>query len=138
MVAIRAGSRNCLLTLATRLNDTVPRKRISLVMKINSNPSSVELFSQFLRLPDHLVNQGRFRPEALRKVRATRDEEIRRIKKVDEDEKAEERRTQSDKLKKEERERRLGRMSADEQRKFLEKERKDQQRKGQKRQTTKG
>ncbi|GAB7359796.1 hypothetical protein MBLNU230_g6965t1 [Neophaeotheca triangularis] len=121
-----------------KLDDTVPKKRVSLAMTLESRPASVELFSQFLRLPDHLVNIGHFRPEALRKVKATRDEEIRRLRRLDEDEKAEERRTQSDKLKKEERERRLGRMSADEQRKFLEKERKDQQKKGQKKQTMKG
>lgn len=54
---------------------------------------------------------------------------MRKIRKVDEDEKAEERKLMGDKAKREERERKLGRMGADEQRKFLEKEKEKEQRK---------
>ncbi|KAK4623737.1 UPF0674 endoplasmic reticulum membrane protein [Fulvia fulva] len=118
-----------------KLNDTMPKKRVSLSMRLDSKPDSTALFAYFLRMPDHLVNSAHFRPEAMRKIRATREEEQRKLRKIHEDEKAEERRTQSDKLKKEERDRKLSRMSADEQKKFLEKEKDKQQRKGMKKQT---
>ena len=72
-----------------RLNDTVPRKRISLSMKLNTKPTSTALFQYFLRMPDQLVSTAHFRSEAMRKIKATRDEETRKIKKGDEDEKAE-------------------------------------------------
>ena len=119
-----------------RLNDTLPLKRLSLSMKLSpSSPASRTLLSTFLRLPDHLVSSAHFRPEALRKVRATRDEEARKIRKLDEDEKAEERRSLSDKQKKEERERRLAGMKPEEQKKFLERERQKERDKGMKRRT---
>ncbi|KAK3676841.1 hypothetical protein LTR78_003045 [Recurvomyces mirabilis] len=120
-----------------KLNDTIPKKRISLAMRLNTTPASTSLFAYFLRLPDHLVSTAHFRPEALRKVRATREEEMRKIRKVDEDEKAEERRTQGDKLKREERDRRLGKMNADEQKKFLEKEKDKDQRRNMKKRSAK-
>ena len=120
------------------LDDTVPRKRVALAMRLNPKPASTSLFAAFLRLPDHLVSTAHFRPEAMRKIKATRDEEQRKIRKVGEEEKAEERRTQGDKLKKEERDRKLNRMSAAEQKKFLEKEKETEQRKGQKKRTMKG
>lgn len=85
-----------------------------------------------------LVSTAHFRPEALRKVRATREEAVRRIRKADEDEKAEERRTISEKLKKDERDRKLGALNAADQKKFLEKEKEKQQRKQQKKQSMKG
>lgn len=122
-----------------RLNDTVPRKRISLSMLINTSSTTTNsLFAAFLRLPDHLVNTAHFRPEALRKVRATREDEMRKIRKVDEEEKATERRETSDKTKKEEREKKLSRMSADEQKKFLKKEKEVEQKRSQKKMTTRG
>ncbi|KAK5170698.1 uncharacterized protein LTR77_005288 [Saxophila tyrrhenica] len=120
-----------------KLNDTVPVKRVSLSTKLNTRPSSTALFSYFLRLPDFLVSNAHFRPEAMRRIRATREEEARKIRKADEDEKAEERRTASDKAKKDERERRLKNMTAEEQRKFLDREKKDEQKKGQKKRTMK-
>ncbi|KAK3634588.1 hypothetical protein LTR56_015168 [Elasticomyces elasticus] len=121
-----------------KLNDTVPKKRVSLSMRLNhSNPSS-SLFATFIRLPDHLVSTAHFRPEAMRKIKATREEQMRKIRKVDEDEKSEERRLQSDKLKKEERDRKLGKLSDTEQKKFLEKEREKETRKSQKKQSVKG
>lgn len=101
-------------------------------MRLNPNPSSTALFELFLRLPDQLVNHGHFRAEAMRRVKATRDDEQRKLRKIAEEERTEERRTQSDKLKKEERDRKLGRMSAGEQKKFLEKEREAESRKGMK------
>jgi len=65
----------------------------------------------------------------------TRDSAIQKIRKVDEEEKAEERRLQADKDKKEKRDTLLKNMSADEQRKYLEKEREKESRKAQKRRT---
>lgn len=126
------------MLMSGRLNDLMPKKRVQLSMRLSDTPASAALFSYFLRLPDHLVNSAHFRPEALRKVRATRDEEIRKIRKIDDDEKAEERRLASDKLKKEERDRKLSQLSAVDQKKFLEKEKEKNQRKQQKKQTMRG
>jgi uncharacterized membrane protein YdbT with pleckstrin-like domain len=123
------------MLIRNRLNDTVPTKRISLSMRLNTKPTSTSLFQYFLRLPDILVQTAHFRSEAMRKIKQTRDEEQRKIKKADEDEKAEERKLQSDKMKKEERERKLKGMSAEEQRKFLEREAEQQRKKGMKKQT---
>ena len=118
-----------------RLDDTIPRKRVSLAMLLGSNSASTALFACFLRIPDHLVTSAHFRPEALRKIKVTREEEQRKLRKIDEEEKAEERRLAADKLKREERDRKLSKMSAEEQRKFLEKEKEKTQRKGMKKQT---
>ena len=74
----------------------------------------------------------------MRKIRSTRDEELKKLKKVDDDEKAEERRTEDVKRKKAEREVRLNGMSGEEQKKFLEKERERDQRKMGKKMTKKG
>lgn len=125
--------------LSPRLNDTVAPKRISLTTRLppSGAPASA-LFTYFLRLPDVLVSTAHFRPEAMRKVRATREEEVRKIRKADEDEKAEERRAITEKLKKDDRERKLSALSASDQKKFLEKEKEKQQRKQQKKQSMKG
>lgn len=90
-----------------------------------------------MRLPDFLVSQARFRPEAMRRIKATREEQIAKIRRVDEDEKAEERKLAGDKLKKEKRDALLGRMSAEEQRKYLDKERERDSKKKMKKQTVK-
>jgi hypothetical protein len=128
-----------MLNRSTRLNETTPRKRITLSIRLPSSEetynSTVPLFQYFLRLPDFLTTNARFRPEVTRRIRATREDEIRKIKKVDDDEKAEERKLQADKEKKEKRDLLLKKMSADEQRKFLEREREKEQRKSQKKRT---
>lgn len=124
-----------------RLDETIPRKRISLTTHLPSNDSytnTLPLFTTFLRLPDFLVANAHFRPEVLRRVRQTREEEIRKIVRVEETEKAEERKLMGDKQKKEARDKLLGRLSAEEQRKYLEKERERDMRKGQKKRTMKG
>ncbi|WPG99062.1 Hypothetical protein R9X50_00186700 [Acrodontium crateriforme] len=124
------------------LNDTVPRKRISLATRLPNSDEATEkstkLYNIFLRLPDTLVNTAHFRPEALRKVRATREEEQAKIRKRDDEEKAEERRALSDKAKKEERDKKLARMTDAEQKKFLDKERAADQKKQQKKMTMRG
>ncbi|KAL8723174.1 MAG: hypothetical protein Q9181_007339, partial [Wetmoreana brouardii] len=66
-------------------------------------------------------------------IRTTREDELKKMKKADEGEKAEERRLEAEKMKKQQRDTRLKGLSAEEQRKFLEKERE----KGQKRQEKK-
>ena len=112
------------------LDDLVPKKRVYLCMRLSDAAHAQALFEVFLRLPDRLVDTAHFRAEALRKVRATREDAARRLRKVQEDERAEERRTQAEKSKKEERERKLNNMSAEEQKKFLAREKEAEQRKG--------
>lgn len=107
--------------------------------KLNSDASdaaSATLLTSFLRLPDYLVSL-KFRPEVTRRLRTTRDEESKKIKRIEEQEKAEGNKERVDKAKKEERERKLKGMSADEQRKFLDKEKQKEQRKRMGRQTMK-
>ena len=120
-----------------RLNDTIPLKRISLSMRLNTSSTTTNnsLFALFLRFPDHLVSTAHFRPEALRKIKTTREDEQRKIRKVDEDEKAGDRLEAGNKAKREERERKLGRMTDLEQKKFLDKEREKEKRKEGKRRT---
>lgn len=111
------------------MNDAQPKKRISLTLKLPSGTSAaaheptLPLFNYFLRMPDTLVNHGRFRAEAMRRVKATRDDEIKKIKRVDESEKAEDRRLKLEKDKKLERENKLKSMTPEQQKKFLDKER---------------
>lgn len=121
-----------------RLNDLIPRKRVSLSLLL---PSQLDaqgpkaLFQAFLRFPDFLVNSAHFRPEALRRVKQTREDAQRKIRKADDEEKAEERKQAADKQKKLDREQKLSRMSAEEQRKFLEKEKADDQKRMTKKRT---
>lgn len=123
------------------LNELIPKKRLSLNFRLrdasNTSPSSLPLFAAFLRLPDHLVNTAHFRPEVMRRVKTTREEETKKLRKVDDEEKAEERKLAQDKAKKDLRDKKLKGLSADEQRKFLEKEREKQNRKATGRKTMK-
>lgn len=88
-------------------------------------------------MPDNLVSTGHFRPEVMRRVRTTRDDETKKIKKQLELEQADERKLDADKKKKEERDRKMRGMNADEQRKFLEREKEKSMRKGMGRKTMK-
>merc|ERR1711939_798778 len=106
--------------------------------KLNARPTSTSMFATFLRLPDQLAASAHFRPEAMRKIKATREDEAKKIRRLDEEEKAEERKLLMEKAKREERDARLSKMTADEQRKFLDKEREKDKRKGEKRRTMKG
>ena len=119
------------------LDDLVSKKRLQLNLRIGQESASKPILSTFLRMPDQLVSGAHFRNEVLRRVKATRDEETKKIRKLDELEKAEGRKTATDKAKKDEREKKLKGMSADEQRKFLEKERDKDQRKTMGRRTIK-
>ena len=132
------------LTLELRLNETIPRKRVTLTLKLPSSNSqsayttSIPLFNYFLRVPDQLASSAHFRPEVLRRIKATRDEEIRKLRKQEDEEKAEERKLEADRKKKTERDAKLKGLSAEEQRKYLDKEREKEQRKQQKKMTKKG
>ncbi|KAI4204982.1 MAG: hypothetical protein LQ350_000834 [Teloschistes chrysophthalmus] len=127
----------------TKLNETHPSKRIILSLRLPSSTHptayapTLPLFELFIRLPDTLVATAHFRPEVTRKVRTIREEEMKKLKKADEGEKAEERRLEAEKKKKEIRDTRLKGLSAEEQRKFLEKEREKGQKKQEKRMSRK-
>ncbi|KAI9657343.1 MAG: hypothetical protein M1821_003023 [Bathelium mastoideum] len=124
------------------LNDCIPRKRVSLTMKLPSSAagyqSTLPLFQYFVRMPDHLAAVGRFRPEAMRRVRQTREDEVRKIRREVEKEREEEKKLEGDKEKKEKRDALLKNMSAEEQRKYLEKEREKDMRKSSKKRMIKG
>ncbi|KAM0800885.1 hypothetical protein BDR22DRAFT_948938 [Usnea florida] len=113
----------------TKLNDTAPRKRLSLSLRIPSSSQpeaytpTLPIFTYFLRLPDHLAQTAHFRPEVTRKIRSVREEEQKKLRKQSDEEKAEERRLEGEKRKKEMRDQRLKGMSAEDQRDFLDKER---------------
>ena len=126
-----------------KLDDTKSGKRLSLSLKLPSGTSAaayqptIPLFEYFLRLPDQLVSHARFRPEVKRKIMAIREGEQSKLRKADDEEKAEERRLENDKKKRELREEKLKGMNADEQRKFLEKERLKEGKRGEKKQMRK-
>ncbi|KAF1816558.1 DUF1682-domain-containing protein [Eremomyces bilateralis CBS 781.70] len=125
----------------TKLEELTSRKRVSINMRLPSSGDyapTIPLFHYFLRLPDLLVSSARFRPEVMRRVKQTREEESRKIRKATEGEVAEERKMKADREKKEKRDAQLKNMSADEQRKFLEKEREKENRRKSKRQTMRG
>jgi hypothetical protein len=121
-----------------RLDETIPKKRIYLSMKLppSGDYSNVlPLFEYFVRLPDTLVQSAHFRPEVMRKVRTTREDAIRRLQKADEEEKAEERAIEREKAKKLKRDLELKSLSAAEQKKYLEREKKQEIKKRQKKLT---
>jgi len=124
------------------MQETVPKKRVTISLRLPSKSKdylkTLPLFAYYLRLPDFLVQNGRLRPEAIRKIRQTREDEIKRIKKADDEEKAEERRLKGDKEKKEKREALLNTLSGEEQKKYLDKEREKEVRKSQKKRTMRG
>jgi len=121
-----------------KLDDTVPKKRVCLSLKLPSSgdySSVIPLFQYFLRVTDLLVQGAHFRPEVLRKVRTTRDDAIRKLQKAEEEEKAEERALEREKAKKLKRDLELKGLDAKAQKKYLEKEKERDMRKAQKRQT---
>ncbi|KAJ6010637.1 hypothetical protein N7451_002049 [Penicillium sp. IBT 35674x] len=125
----------------TKIDETVPKKRVQLSVNLSSAAgyaATVPLFNQFLRFGDKLVAAAHFRNEVMRKVRNVREDEIKKLRRVEEEEKAEERKLAAEKIKKEERERLLRGMTADEQRKYLDRESQKEQRRSSKRMTRKG
>ena len=87
------------------LDETTPKKRIHISLRLPSDgnyASTLPIFQAFLRMPDLLVGSAHFRTEVMRKIKATRDSEKAKLKKVSDQEAEEERREQLDKMKKEE------------------------------------
>lgn len=93
------------------------------------------IFQYFLRISDALVQSAHFRPEVTRKLKNTREDNIKQIKKADEEEKAEERAAEREKAKKAKRDQDLNALDAKAQKKYLEKEREKELRKSMKKQT---
>ena len=125
----------------SRLEETIPKKRIYLSMRIPSSgdyTKTLPIFEYFIRLSDVLVQGAHFRPEVLRKVRTTREDAIRKLQKADEEEKAEERNTEREKAKKLKRDLELKALDAKGQKKYLEKEKEKEMRKNQKKMTSRG
>lgn len=96
------------------------------------------LWTCFLRLPDLLASSAHFRPEVMRKVKATREDMIKKLQKADEEEKAEERALEREKSKKMKRELELKGLDAKAQKKYLDKEREREQKKMNKKMTSRG
>lgn len=126
-----------LTTNVSRIEETTPKKRLVLHMTLPTSNSlfslvpflpypstfsSSSLVQTFIRLTDHLVNTAHFRPEVHRKVKATRDEQVKALERVKEEEQREERDQKKAEEKKKQRDGRLRGMSAEEQKRFLEKE----------------
>ena len=125
----------------TKLEEAISRKRLNLCTKVppgSDYSSTLPLFQAFLRLPDHLAQNAHFRPEVLRKLNQTREAEIKKLKRVSDEEGEDERKRLAEKVKKEERDRKMRGMTAEEQRKFLEKESDRKRKKDEKRMTRKG
>lgn len=97
--------------------------------------ASLPLFEYFLRLPDQLAISAHFRPEVMRKVKATREEHIKSLQRAVDEEKAEERALEREKAKKLKRDLELKGLDAKAQKKYLEKEKEKEYRKMSKRQT---
>lgn len=119
-----------------KLEETTPKKRIYLSLRAPSAgyQKAIPLFEYFLRIPDVLVQGAHFRPEVMRKVKQTREDQMKRLQKADEEEKAEERAVEREKAKKLKRDLELKGLDAKAQKKYLEKEKEKQIRKSQKKQ----
>jgi hypothetical protein len=98
----------------------------------------VPIFAYYLRMADHLVSSGKFRPEVMRKVRNVRDEAIKQIQKASEDEKAEERAAERERAKKQKRDAELNALDAKAQKRYLEKEKEKEMRRSMKKQSVRG
>jgi hypothetical protein len=125
----------------SRLEETIPKKRIYLSMRVPSSgdfTNTLPIFEYFIRLTDTLVQGAHFRPEVLRKVRTTREDTVRKLQKADEEEKAEERNLEREKAKKQKRDLELSALDAKGQKKYLEKEKEKEMRKNQKKMTSRG
>ncbi|TVY36935.1 UPF0674 endoplasmic reticulum membrane protein [Lachnellula occidentalis] len=125
----------------SKLDETIPKKRIYLSMRLPSSGDYTNLlpiFQYFIRLTDTLVQSAHFRPEVLRKVRTTRDDMIRKLQKADDEEKNEEIKLEREKVKKQKRDAELKGLNAKAQKKYLEKEKEKEMKRAQKKQTTRG
>lgn len=124
-----------------KLEDTTPRKRIMVKYTMPSSgnyDNMVPLLEYFMRIPDLLAEKAHFRPEVLRKLRTPRDAKINQIKKADEEERADDRLAEKERLKKAKRDADLKGLDAKAQKKYLEKEQQKEQRRSQKKMTMRG
>lgn len=123
------------------MSEYTPRKRVTLELTLPFSTVDPELLqrltSAFIRLVDHLVANAHFRPEVLRKVKATREDETKKLKRAIEEEGKEERELKLAEKKKTERDAKLRNMSAAEQKKFLEKVREKERKDAMKKQSRK-
>ncbi|KAK9369381.1 hypothetical protein V1509DRAFT_620621 [Lipomyces kononenkoae] len=114
------------------VEEYVPTKRALLSVKIANTPeqerATTQLLNAFLNTIDFAVAKAHWRPEVARKLKATRDDEIRKLKKIAEEEKAEELAKQRAKEKKEQKQV-AGKLTAEEQRRAQTKEREKELRK---------
>lgn len=124
------------------LDETNPRKRVYLKYHLPSDNSKLEnfvpLLSHAIRLPDFLIQNAKWRPEVLKKLRQPREAKINQIKRAIEEEKAEERAADREKAKKAKRDAELQALDAKAQKKYLEKEALKEQRKAAKKMTMRG
>ncbi|KAK9457212.1 hypothetical protein V1511DRAFT_156372 [Dipodascopsis uninucleata] len=116
-------------------------KRALIALKAASTPeeeaASKDILNAALNTIDVAVAKAYWRPEVSRKIKATRDDEIRKLKRQAEEEKAEEVAKQRAKEKKEQKQS-MSKLSAEEQKKFQQKEREKELRRMQKKQTKRG
>lgn len=125
----------------TTVDEARPKKRVHICLRIPSDKDYAKVlpfFQTFIRLADYLPGAAKLRPEVSRKIKAARETEVAKLRKVAEKETEEERRQQMDKLKLDERNRKLKGLSPEEQKKFLEKEADKKRRKDGKKMTMKG
>jgi hypothetical protein len=128
----------------TSLEETRPRKRLILRHRVPSGtgPTAYDtllpIFSYFIRLPDFLAQNAHFRPEAMKKVRSTRDAMVASLQKVLDEKDAEERAIEREKAKKAKRAAELQGLDAKAQKKYLDRESAKEMRRSQKKQTMRG
>ncbi|KAL2212726.1 DUF1682-domain-containing protein [Sarocladium strictum] len=126
------------------LEETRPRKRLIFRHRAPSGTgataydSLLPIISYFIRLPDFLAQNAHFRPEAMKKVRSTREAMISSLQKVLDEKDAEERAEQREKAKRAKRDAELQGLDAKQQKKYLDRESAKEFRKAQKKQTTRG
>ncbi|RCI16176.1 hypothetical protein L249_2203 [Ophiocordyceps polyrhachis-furcata BCC 54312] len=123
------------------LEETTARKRLFLRYRLpGSDDYSAlgPLLGCFARLPDLLVRSAQFRPEVVRKVKATREAMAAQLRKAQEEERAEERLADKEKSRKAKRDAELKGLDAKAQKKYLEKEREKEMRRSQKKMTMRG
>lgn len=104
----------------------------------NDYESLLPIYSYFLRSADVLVQAAHLRAEVLRKVKAARENIAKEIRKADEEEKAEERALERERLRKQKRDAELSALDAKAQKKYLEREREKELRKAAKKSTMRG
>ncbi|KOS16978.1 UPF0674 endoplasmic reticulum membrane protein [Escovopsis weberi] len=123
------------------IEETAPRKRLFLKYRLPAGDDYevlMPLFRVFLGLPDALVQSAHFRPEVLKRVRATREHMVAQIKKQAEEEKSEERALEKERAKKAKRDAELKGLDAKAQKRYLEKEKEKELRRSQRRSVMRG